>query len=251
MKVKFLGTAGARYVMATQLRSSAGTYIEHRGNKALLDPGPGTLVRMAKSRPRLDPSRLEVVILSHIHLDHSGDLNAILDAMTEGAKRKRGVLLAPSQAVDGEDRVLFRYLLPAVEIIRMEPEKRYDIGGWSVETSCPHHHGVETYGIKVPLERGKLCFVVDTSFFPELPSCYRDCTHLVVNTVLKECNPKIKHLCLEDVERLAEEVKPELMVMTHFGMGMLRAKPWERAEELARLTGVKVKAASDGMSLEI
>ncbi len=249
MKVKFLGTAGARYVMATQLRSSAGIYLEEGGKKMVLDPGPGTLVRMAKSRPRLAPSKLDAVILSHIHLDHSGDVNALLDAVTEGAKRKRGVLLAPSEAVEGEDRVVFRYLLGAVEVLRMEPEGVHEIGGVKVETSCPHRHGVETYGIKIPFEGGKMCFLVDTAFFEDLKSCYSDCTHLVVNTVLRECNPKIKHLCVENVEALALSLRPELLIMTHFGMGMLRAKPWEVAEELSARTGVEIRAAYDGFTL--
>ncbi len=251
MRVKFLGTAGARYVMATQLRSSAGTYMEVQGKRLVLDPGPGTLVRMAKARPRLDPSKIDLIVLSHIHLDHSGDLNALLDAMTEGAKRKRGILLAPSQAVEGEDRVVFRYLLNAVEIIRMEPEEKYRIGELELETSCPHQHGVETYGVKIPFKGGKLCFVVDTAFFEGLKTCYRDCSHLVVNTVLRECRAEIKHLCLQNVEELALSIKPRLLIMTHFGMSMLRAKPWELAERMSARTGIEIKAASDGLSLEI
>ncbi len=251
MRVKFLGTAGARYVMATQLRSSAGTYIEVNGKKIVLDPGPGTLVRMAKSRPRIPPSSLDGVILTHIHLDHSGDVNALLDAMTEGAKRKRGFLLAPAQAVEGEDRVVFRYLMGAVEIIRMRAREKYSLEGMELEASCPHVHGVETYGVKISHEKGKLCFIVDTAFFPELPECYSDCSYLVVNTVLKDCNPRIKHLCLENVKELAIRIKPRLLIMTHFGMNMLRAKPWEMAQELSRTLGLEIKAASDGMLLEI
>ncbi len=251
MKVKFLGTAGARYVMATQLRSSAGVYIEAQGKRLALDPGPGTLVRMAKSRPRIDPSRLDAVILTHIHLDHSGDVNALLDAMTEGAKRKKGVLLAPSQAIEGEDRVVFRYLMGAVNLVKIKGNSSYALDGLAIESSCPHLHGVETYGIKITHEKGKICFLVDTQFFPGLIDCYSDCTQLVVNTVLRECNSKIKHLCLENVRELASGIRPELIIMTHFGMNMLRAKPWERAEELFRLTGVEIKAASDGMLLEI
>jgi len=251
MKIKFLGTAGARYVMATQLRSSAGIYLEVNGKKIVLDPGPGTLVRMAKSKPRISASSLDGVILTHIHLDHSGDVNALLDAITEGAKRKRGFLLAPAQAVEGEHRVVFRYLMGAVEIIKMRAGEKHLLDGIELEVSCSHVHGVETYGVKIPYEKGKLCFLVDTAFFPELPECYADCSHLVVNTVLRNCNPGIKHLCLDDVRKLAVSIKPQLLIMTHFGMNMLRAKPWERASELSRTLGLDIRAASDGMLLEI
>jgi len=249
--VKFLGTAGARYVMATQFRSSAGVYIEIKGKRIILDPGPGTLVRMAKSRPRINPSSTDAVILSHIHLDHAGDVNAVLDAMTEGAKKKRGFLFAPSQCVEGRDRVILSYLLSSVNILVLKPESSYSIEGIELETSPAHDHGVETYGIKFPLENGKLCFMVDTKFSPQLLSSYKDCRYIVMNVVLKECRDFIKHLCVEDVKTTAEKIRPDEIVITHFGMGMLRAKPWELAERLSRETEVNIKAASDGMQLTL
>jgi len=49
--IKLPGTAGARFVVARQLRSSAGVYLRINGKNNILDPGPGTLVRCAKSKP--------------------------------------------------------------------------------------------------------------------------------------------------------------------------------------------------------
>jgi hypothetical protein len=40
-------------------------------------------------------------------------------------------------------------------------------------------------------------------------------------------------------------------VLTHFGMTMLRAKPWELAEALTEELGIEVLAARDGMTLEL
>lgn len=251
MKIKFLGTAGARYVMATQLRSSAGVYMEINGKKVILDPGPGTLVRMAHSRPKLNPFSLDAVILSHLHLDHTGDVNAILDAMTEGAKKRRGFLFAPAQCIKGEDRVVLPYLVNSVNIVELKGEREYEVDGMKFQTSIAHDHGVETYGIKIPISNGKVCFMVDTRFSEKLLNSYGDCTHFVVNVVLKECRGHIKHICLEDVKKIALALKPSKIIMTHFGMGMLRARPWELAEELSARTGVDIKAASDGMVVEI
>jgi hypothetical protein len=42
-----------------------------------------------------------------------------------------------------------------------------------------------------------------------------------------------------------------LAVLTHFGMTMLRAKPWELAAQLQQSLGVKVIAARDGMKLDL
>ena len=43
--------------------------------------------------------------------------------------------------------------------------------------------------------------------------------------------------------------KPKLTILTHFGMGMVKSKPWEIAESLSKRFGVKVIAASDGMEI--
>ncbi|MFN7171153.1 MAG: hypothetical protein ACK4NT_07985, partial [Candidatus Omnitrophota bacterium] len=57
--IKFLGTAGARFVMIRQLRASGGLWISSGDINVLIDPGPGSIVRCASSRPKLDPSKLD------------------------------------------------------------------------------------------------------------------------------------------------------------------------------------------------
>ena len=93
--VKFLGTAGARFVMIKQLRASGGTWIRAGGVNVLIDPGPGSIVRCAASKPKLDPSSLDAIILTHRHLDHSNDVNVMIEAMTEGGFKKKGSLFLP------------------------------------------------------------------------------------------------------------------------------------------------------------
>ncbi len=61
----------------------------------------------------------------------------------------------------------------------------------------------------------------------------------------------IDHLSVPDAERLIKEIKPRVAILTHFGMGMWRAKPWELAEKLTEKTGVRVIAARDGMKFKL
>ena len=92
--LKFLGTAGARFVMLKQLRASGGLWLTWENTNILIDPGPGSLVKILRSRPKLDPSELDAIILTHRHLDHSGDINVMIEAMTEGGFKKKGVVFA-------------------------------------------------------------------------------------------------------------------------------------------------------------
>ena len=107
--IKFLGTSGARFVMIKQLRSSGGLWVNYKGTNLLIDPGPGSIVRCANSRPKLDPTGLDGIILTHRHLDHSGDLNVMIEAMTEGGFKKRGVVFCPADAIS-KDTVILDHL---------------------------------------------------------------------------------------------------------------------------------------------
>lgn len=252
--VKFLGTAGARFVVARQLRYSAGTHIRLADQSIILDPGPGTLLRMAKSRPSIDAAKLSAVILSHLHIDHSTDVNAVIDAMTAGGFDRRGVLFAPRQSLEGEDAVVLRYLRGHLdEVVNLEPASEYELGELSFVTSIPHDHGCETYGIRLRHEGLTLSFMVDTRFFPELIQDYAGSDVLIMNVVRLEphSSGEILHLCVDDARRILADIQPRKAILTHFGMTMIRAKPWVVAERLSDDLGLEVIAASDGMTLEL
>jgi len=248
-----LGTAGARFVVARQLRSSAGTFLHLKGLSIMLDPGPGTLARCAASRPRIDATKLDAVVLTHAHIDHSNDVNVLIDAMTAGGFERRGALFAPQDCLEGEGAVVLRYLRPFLErIVTLEPAREYDIGRLRFRTSVRHRHSVETYGVRFDLDGRSVGFLVDTEYFPELAQSYAGCDVLVINVVrFQPSGGKIQHLSVPEAADIIAEVKPRQAILTHFGMTMLKAKPWEVADRLTRQLGVEVKAASDGMTLDL
>jgi phosphoribosyl 1,2-cyclic phosphodiesterase len=250
--IKFVGTAGARFVVARQLRSSGGLWLSFEGVNLYMDPGPGALVRCLASKPKLDPTNLDGILLSHKHLDHSGDINAIIEAMTEGGYKRRGVLFAPEDALE-QDPVVFRYLRSYLDRIEVLRENRdYSIGGLKFSTAGKHVHSVETYGFNFHLSDATVSYITDTKFHPGLLTQYPG-ELLLLNVVLLAENPgrQIDHLSLDDVRILLQKTRAKTVVLTHFGMRMLQAKPWEVADRLSEETGVKVIAARDGMTLEI
>ncbi len=249
MNLLFLGTAGARYVVAKQLRASGGIVLAHKNSSILIDPGPGTLVYLAKHKVPLE--KIAGIILSHEHLDHSADLNVLVDAMTEGGFKKRGEIFLTKSAL--ENGILLDYLKPFPEkIVPLEPEKEYTTKEFLFRTTCPLKHGVETYGFIFNLTSGKkLGFLVDTLFFDELLEQFKNVNFLIINVVRYTPKEGVLHLCVKDVEKILISVKPELAVLTHFGMTMLRAKPSLIAKNLTEKTGVKVVSAWDGMKINL
>lgn len=246
--IKFLGTAGARFVMINQLRASGGLWISYKGTNVLVDPGPGSIVRCAASRPKLDPSKLDALILTHRHLDHANDINVMIEAMTEGGFKKRGILFCPKDAIE-EDPVVLRHtrgLLKNLEIL--EANKTYHAGDFAFQTSMKHIHPVETYGIKFNMGKESISLLTDTKYFVGLEDFYKT-DILIICVVFFQAKAGIDHLCLADAEQLIGRIKPRKAILTHFGMTMLKAKPHIQAEELSKRLGIEVVAAYDGMTL--
>jgi len=248
--IKFLGTAGARVVVAKQLRASGGIWLSLDDTNILVDPGPGSLVRCVSSRPRLDPTLLDGIVLSHKHLDHAADINVMMEAMTIGGKNRKGVVLVPADSVSGDDPVIYKYVRPYVKKIEILKGKgRYKIGNINIQAPVKHVHGVETYGLIFKGKKHTVSYVADTKFFPELPREYKGDV-LIVNVLRPEPCP-FDHLCIEDVKKIIKDVKPRTTILTHFGMSMWRARPREIAERMSQETGIKVISARDGMRFDL
>jgi phosphoribosyl 1,2-cyclic phosphodiesterase len=250
-KIKFLGTAGARFVVMSQLRKSGGIWLTLDNTNVLIDPGPGSLVRCLSSKPKLNPLDLDGIILTHRHLDHSNDVNIMIEAMTSGGWKKKGVVFAPAEALDS-DPVVLEYVRKYVdEIVVLKEKGKYKIGNISFSTPIKHvHHGVEAYGLNIFGKNVSISLITDTGYFDGLESHYNG-DILILNVVRLKESLKIEHLTIFDAEKIIEINKPKLAVLTHFGMTMINAKPWELAEKLSEKLCVKVIAASDGMEIDL
>jgi ribonuclease BN (tRNA processing enzyme) len=246
--ITFLGTAGARFVVTKQFLASGGAWLNLGGTQILLDPGPGCLVQSVKRK--LDALKLKAIILSHKHLDHSGDINIMIEAMTEGGRRQRGLVFAPSDALN-KDAVIFNYLRNFPQKIEILSEcGSYSVDGVSFETTVRHKHPVETYGLIFKTPRHTFSWITDTKYFPELAGYYR-AELLIMNVVLTEPRDPVDHLSLVDAVKIIREIKPKAAILTHFGMMIWRSKPWELAQKISDDTGVKVIAARDGMKFDL
>lgn len=248
--IKFLGTAGARFVMIKQLRASGGLWIRSGKTNVLIDPGPGAIVRCASSRPKLDPTSLDALILTHRHLDHSNDVNVMLEAMTEGGYKKRGTLFLPKDAL-GEDSVVLNHVKGYIgEIEFLEPNKNYSVDNFCFQASQALKHPCQTYGLKFSLKDTSCSLLTDTEYFEGLTDFFKT-DILIINVVFFEPHPGVQHLSLNDVKKIVCKIRPKKTILTHFGMSMLKANPHAQAKKLSWETGFDITAASDGMTVDI
>ena len=253
--ITFLGTGGARFMIISQLLASGGLWFNLDGTQILMDPGPGSIVQVTKRK--LNPKDLSAIIVSHRHLDHSADVNVITEAMTEGGFKKRGILFAPRDAIETES-IILNYLKKSLEGIEiLEAGKTYSVGNISFTTPVRHIHLVENYGMIFKTKKHTIAYITDTRYFEELSNYYHgdllmlNLTFLHPRTTPVKPGMPLDHLSMPDAERLIREIKPKTAILTHFGMGVWRAKPALVAAELTEKTGIRVIAAEDGMTFDL
>ncbi|MCP2598805.1 hypothetical protein NLC36_05640, partial [Candidatus Aminicenantes bacterium AC-335-L06] len=59
------------------------------------------------------------------------------------------------------------------------------------------------------------------------------------------------HLTVQDAKKIISHIRPKLAILTHFGMTLLKARPWEVAQQLSEELGIKVISANDGMQINL
>ena len=249
MKVRFLGTAGGRLVTFRLIRRSGGFIISRDGSYLHVDPGPGAFVYLKELG--IDYRSIDLILLSHLHLDHSADLNTLIEAATDGGKHRNVSLFAPRSAVEGEDRVLLPYLRKRlVKEEFLEEGKEYTYKGWKVKAVIKHkHHRTETYGLLI---NDEIIYVSCAGFEERMLELYpKNKSLMIINTTFYKKRPNVEHLSAEDAELLIKELRPRRAVITHYSMEMLEKNPEEVAKELSEKTGAEVIAAEDGIEIEV
>jgi phosphoribosyl 1,2-cyclic phosphodiesterase len=253
ISLRFLGTGGARFVVARQIRASGGIWMRFGDTQIHLDPGPGALVRALSTVPPQRPQELDAIVLSHKHLDHAGDVNAVIEAMAQGGWKPRGSLVAPRDAWD-DDSILLRYARAFVpdHIVVEERGGPYTVNDVEVRASIRHQHPVETYGLHFRYAGTTVSYLPCTRYFDALIDDYR--AHapdvLIVNVLRYADGMDVDHLTFDQAKRLIAGIAPTSAILTHFGTKMLERDPRKLAYELEDEIGVRVYAAYDGWTYD-
>ena len=248
-RIVFLGTAGGRITTFRLVRRSGGFLIERDGYFVHVDPGPGAFVYLKELG--IDYRDIKLLVISHLHLDHTADANTLIEACTDGGRLKELTLFAPRSVLEGENRVIFPYLrnrLKAVSYLR--ENETLDCDGFTVRAIMRHtHHGAETYGLELG---GQIVYVSCARFEEKMLEVYpRNAELMIINTTFYRERPGIDHMSVEGARRLIGELSPKVAVITHFSMEMHERDPERVAQELSEELGREVISARDGMEISL
>lgn len=238
-------------VVINQLRASGGWILEMDDQMFHIDPGPGALARAKQYGVPL--RRVTGVIISHAHPDHYADAEMVVEAMTLGTHKKRGVIIGSANVIKGWEKhhpVFSPYHLNAAERYEiLEPGKETSIGKIRIKAT-PTNHGEEK-GIGFVFEgKNKVGYTSDGEYFEGQEKHFSGCDVLIINCLRPRGERWPTHMNSEQAVKLISKTRPKLAVLKHFGMRMLKAVPEKEAAWMEKETGIKTIAARDGMVLE-
>lgn len=241
--ITFLGTGGGRFVVLSQRRYSGGIWLD-LGPRMVLDPGPGSLIR-ALSFGR-NPAKLDAVIVSHRHIDHYNDAEIMLEAMTRGMKKKRGTLAINRDAAG----YISDYHKEGVRLFMPEAGERFMINDLEVQAiPTAEHEGGLGFRFNSPL--GTVTYASDTAYSEDLIKYYKDSRILILNTIFPASKEIEVHLNSRTAAEIIAKARPDLAVINHFGLTMLKAGPEKEAAWIQEKTGTRTIAARDGMEINL
>ncbi len=247
-KIVFLGTGGDEFVVSKQLRASGGIIIITEGYQFHIDPGPGALVQAKKHNINLRENT--VVLVSHAHINHCNDVNAVLAAMSHNKLDVKGVLIASNTLVNGDEETkpyLTEFHKKCVErIIVANPGQKVGIEDIEIVLLKAKHIDKTTTGFKIITPNFNLVYSSDTGYNPELIKEYEDVDILILNVVKPFDKKDDFNLSSDDAVNIIKRVKPQLAIITHFGKDMVEANPVYQARDISRMTETQVIAAEDG-----
>lgn len=254
VEIVFLGTGGGRFATITQKRRTGGIRILSKGVNAHLDPGPGALVHSLNMN--LDPQKISALLVSHGHPDHYTDAEVLVEAMTHGTTKKRGTLAAARSVLFGNEvceMAVSRYHQGLVErLIEAKPGVKFDIGDLKVVVCRAKHSDPDTVGFRFETQDlGDFAYTSDTEYFEEMGKIYEGVRLLVLCVLRPSGTPWKGHMTTDDAIRIVEAVKPEMAVLTDFGMQMIFRGPDEEARLVEEKTGVPTVAAKDEMRVKL
>jgi ribonuclease BN (tRNA processing enzyme) len=256
-----LGSGGGRHHIRTQYRATGGILYKFNGIQAHIDPGPGAIVRLNQYGE--DPSKTELFIVTHAHLDHYNDLSAVIESSRENLHDKQYNYYKKGTLITTKDvlKLVSKYhidMLENVVLFQAGDQYRYK----NVEilgTRVVHSRNMEGFGIRFNLQDYSIAFTSDTMVFKGFSEQFSNVDILVLNLLRPDSITCKRHLCTDEVIPYLNKIEPRLkaLIITHFGAYMDSPSSFKnyvpsQILKLKQATRIKkVIASKDGLKLKI
>jgi ribonuclease BN (tRNA processing enzyme) len=225
-------------------------FLETAKGTLLVDCGASTLV--ALKAHRLDPDRIDGIVLSHLHGDHFGGLPFLLLDAQFLSRRERPLLIAgPPGARERIDQLLevsfprstankWRF---SWKVLELEVGRSTDVLGHTVTTTeVAHYSGAPSTALVISDGDKRFAYSGDTEWVEALIGV-ADGADLFITECYGHRGDLSGHVTWEVLKPRLGDLRARRIMLTHMSPSML-----ERVEE-ARAAGVLI--AEDGLVVEV
>ena len=195
----------------------SGYLVEAGDDRLLLDCGPGVLSRLLLTErwPQLD-----AIVLSHLHLDHAGDLVGWLWGSLSGPGRGHAgpELWLPTGSRGELDRLASVDTLARVFSLHEYDEgESFVAGGFEVSGRRVPHYGHNAFALRVERDGVVLAYSGDSAFSEVLVDIARDADLFLCEATLAEpeLTEAVGHMTADDALELARRANVRRLVLTH------------------------------------
>lgn len=240
-KIKFLGSGDA---IGSGGRMQSCLHVEGAAGQFLIDCG--TSVMIALKRFYIDPARIGLIIISHLHGDHFGGIPFfILNA--QFTHRTQPLLLAGPPGLKERTTAAMEIFFPGlsqtkqkfpIEFLEFTKEKEEKWQGIKIiPFEVLHASGAPAYAVRLEGEERVLAYSGDTEWVPALEIAARNADIFISEAYFFE--KKIKyHLTYQTLLEKHENLKCRRIILTHL-----------HEDVLSRVKELKLEWAEDGQEI--
>lgn len=134
------------------------------------------------------------------------------------------------------------------KVIEASVGSSFEVDGLEVSVCRAVHSDPDTVGFRFNVKDfGSFAYMPDSEYFSGASNFYSGLRLIILSVLRPSGQPWEGHMTTDDAIKIIEEVRPEMAIITHFGMQMIYKGPEREAELIEKKTGVPTKAAFDGM----
>jgi ribonuclease BN (tRNA processing enzyme) len=213
MKLTILGTGTSTPSLK---RGSPSYLLTTRKQKILVDIGPAVVRRLLECGYSV--SDIDVIVVTHFHVDHTADLSTFLFACNYGEEaRTRPLTIIGGPGIRGFYsglKKIYRWIVPKSYELSIISMKRgmLQLDDITVE-AYPVKHNRESIGVRIS-EKKTVAFTGDAAYSKDLVKLAAGADLLVA-----ECSFPFRtvkgHLNLDALDSVVREAKPKRVILTH------------------------------------
>jgi ribonuclease BN (tRNA processing enzyme) len=238
-------------------RAAAAFWLESESGLILLDCGADSAHRLAQEN--VDWPNLDVIWISHLHLDHCGGLASLLFGLRWAAQtrtRKKPLKIVGCRGIKDllkaiDDSNTYRLLEQSfpVEFDEVRNGSEFEMMPGLRARTFSTPHTPESTALRLTSDEGtSFVYTSDTGYSEDLARFASGADLLLMECSFFGNKPTPKHLNLEEAMRLARIAAPRRLVVTHL------YPEWDGVDLESKARSLwpgKTVAAFDGLRIEV